>query len=66
MTTLGQKKLVRKEFVILFTYRTSFKALVRGYPRGTEKDFCEDRKGTRVVRGWYLESFSGGGERETE
>ena len=43
-----------------------FKAFVCGYLRGTGKGFCEDRKGTRAVRGWYLEHFSGGGDRETE
>ena len=26
----------------------------------------EDKKDTRAVRGWYLEHFSGGVDRETE
>ena len=34
------------------------------YPRGTGKGLLEDRKGIRAVRGWYLEHFSGGGDRE--
>ena len=63
MTTLREKQLVRKEFANSF-YLTSFQALVCGYPRGTGKGLQEDRKGTRVVRGWYLESFSGGGPKQ--
>ena len=63
MTTLGEKKLVRNEFVPI---EHILRPLVCGYPRGTGKGFLEDGKGTRAVREWYLESFSDGGERETE
>ena len=59
----GQKRIC--EFFVPIQH--IFKAFVCGYPRGTGKGFCEDRKGTsRAVRGWYGEGFSCGGEREIE
>ena len=64
---IRRKKLVRKRYLrILCTYRTPFKAPCLWVPERYRKGFLRGQKRYQGVRGWYLESFSCGGERETE
>ena len=67
MTTLGQKKLVRKEFAnSLYLSNTFLRPMFVGIREVQERVSVRIEKSTRAVRGWYGESFSCGGERETE